>query len=84
MKVKQPAETAIREIVTMFPAIPSTPAVPAMQQASCSLSNELFTSTAEDQKPHLRVVLGGVGTPRNIRDLWGFCIRKTGTSTLQL
>lgn len=33
----------------MFPAIPGTPAVPASQQASCSLPNELFTSTAEDQ-----------------------------------
>lgn len=44
MKVEK--RDGVSEIVKMFP---STPAVAASQQASCSPPNELFTSTAADQ-----------------------------------
>lgn len=49
IKVQEQERESDREIVNMFPDIPSTPAVPASQQASCSPPNELFTSTAVDQ-----------------------------------
>lgn len=59
------------EIVNMFPAIPRTPAVPASQQASCSLPNELFTSTAVDQNLTSKPWLAASILPDTLR-IFGF------------
>lgn len=48
-KKNKPGTERERKRALTFPSIPSTPAVPASQPASCSLPNELFTSAALDQ-----------------------------------
>lgn len=66
------------EIVSVFSAIPGTPAVPASQHASWSPPNELFTPTEADQNLTFRVTDGSVDTSRYIKDLWVFQAEKQG------